>query len=639
MSNNKPATESALERSSKLPDEILAAHQSRSDFLKWKLVLVAALGTAGFGLWDSKAQPAHLFLALIPFVCIYVDLLCTNLKVRIIVIGAFYAESRRDLYERFTQRNRAVFEMEDWALYSSTYGVCFLLLCIGYLSQTLATDSWQWPSLEDVILIGAGWAGIILSWCTSKVSKRLIENLAPVTDAPETRNRKMAGLMRAEYTAAELNRLREFLEQKGAFLFKSLPNGLFPAAASAQSGDASGYQFVWVRDNVHVAHAHFVCGETKAAGRTLSALMRYFQKYIQRFRDIIADPGKATEKALAANPMHRPHVRFDGRELAELSKKWPHAQNDALGYFLWCYCKLARKGIVPCGEKELECLAEFPLYFEAIEYWQDQDSGHWEETRKVSASSIGTVIAGLREFKILMDEKHLWDNPIMAGHKLDAGRMEKLIKPGREALAKILPCESIKPENCYRRYDSSLLFLIYPLEVLKWDEPWVRMILEDVKSRLQGDYGIRRYLGDSYWFRDYKKVPASKRTADYSEEIEKRDALVRVGEEAQWCIFDPIISVIYGQRYLEMKAAGEEANELLRLQTAYFNRALGQLTSRSIGVPELRAPEAYYIENGHYVPNDHTPLLWTQANLRLAMHQMQRCVACSSKTDPGSYEV
>lgn len=219
------------------------------------------------------------------------------------------------------------------------------------------------------------------------------------------------------------------------------------------------------------------------------------------------------------------------------------------------------------------------------------------------------------------------------------GRMEKLIKPGREALAKILPCESIKPENCYRRYDSSLLFLIYPLEVLKWDEPWVRMILEDVKSRLQGDYGIRRYLGDSYWFRDYKKVPASKRTADYSEEIEKRDALVRVGEEAQWCIFDPIISVIYGQRYLEMKAAGEEANELLRLQTAYFNRALGQLTSRSIGVPELRAPEAYYIENGHYVPNDHTPLLWTQANLRLAMHQMQRCVACSSKTDPGSYEV
>ena len=71
----------------------------------------------------------------------------------------------------------------------------------------------------------------------------------------------------------------------------------------------------------------------------------------------------------------------------------------------------------------------------------------------------------------------------------------------------------------------------------------------------------------------------------------------------------------------------KEANDCLQLQTAYFNRSLSQLAViKSKGADELRAPEAYYLENGHYVPNDHTPLLWTQANLWLAVNQMRHRV-------------
>ena len=40
-------------------------------------------------------------------------------------------------------------------------------------------------------------------------------------------------------------------------------------------------------------------------------------------------------------------------------------------------------------------------------------------------------------------------------------------------------------------------------------------------------------------------------------------------------------------------------------------------------VPAFRCPELYYLENGHYIPNDHVPLLWTQANLMLAMKLVQ----------------
>ena len=55
-------------------------------------------------------------------------------------------------------------------------------------------------------------------------------------------------------------------------------------------------------------------------------------------------------------------------------------------------------------------------------------------------------------------------------------------------------------------------------------------------------------LATSIWTADYKdKVAPQNLTADVSEHQEERDALAKPGEEAQWCIFDPIISVIAGQ--------------------------------------------------------------------------------------------
>lgn len=629
-------TDASSERTNKLADEILGAHQARADFLKWKLILVAGLGAAGLGL-GGENHPLRLLLALIPLVCLYVDLLCTNLKVRIIVIGSFFANLRRDSYERYTQRNRDVFQMEDWALHWSTLGVCIIVGGIGLLSQTfslLPVQSWVWlrpwkwywhpPSSEDVVLIASALFGVGLVFVTNWRSDRLLAALSPQIESDDVQRAKMEGLLHDAYSAEDLKALRLFLTQKGLFIFPSLPNGLFSASASASANDVSGYQYVWVRDNIHIAHAHFACGDHASAKRNLSTLMAYFQKHRQRFQQIINDPNKADPgKALATEPMNRPHIRFDGRTLDEIEQKWAHAQNDALGYFLWCYCKLVQAEVIQPDAQQWNCLADFPLYFEAIRYWQDRDSGHWEEARKVSASSIGVVVAGLREFERLL-EKNPAAKAIEA--RLDLARLRQLREAGEAALKEILPCESVEPEECYRRYDSALLFLIYPLEVIEGDD--AATILKDVQTHLQGDYGIRRYLGDSYWFPDYKKVSPAKRTADFSDRMAERNAHMELGREAQWCIFDPIVSVIYGQLYLVHKKRGHEkqANELLRLQTVYFNRALKQLTIRTNREAGYRAPEAYYLEEGRYVPNDHTPLLWTQANLWLAINQMERSV-------------
>ena len=144
--------------------------------------------------------------------------------------------------------------------------------------------------------------------------------------------------MRPRYSSRDVSRLRSFLDRQGTFEFPVLATGLFSAARLSEGAQYTGYDNVWVRDNVHIAHAHAVTGRTGVACRTLGALRHYFQKHRHRFLAIIrgeADP---------ADPMNRPHVRFDGLTLEENPEKWSHAQNDALGYFLWLSCRLALAG-------------------------------------------------------------------------------------------------------------------------------------------------------------------------------------------------------------------------------------------------------------------------------------------------------
>lgn len=189
-------------------------------------------------------------------------------------------------------------------------------------------------------------------------------------------NSVLKGLTRSSYTKSNLANIQQLLAAHEVLDFTAIQRGSFPAAATADS-DNTGYQFVWVRDNVYVAYAHYVMGEYKTAARTLTGLMTYFQKFSCRFADVIENP------ALKEQVMQRPNVRFDGEHLTEVDEDWEHAQNDALGYFMWLYCKLAAQfetsKLIALDAEAYEMLLKFLLYFDAIRYWEDADSGHWEE--------------------------------------------------------------------------------------------------------------------------------------------------------------------------------------------------------------------------------------------------------------------
>jgi len=419
------------------------------------------------------------------------------------------------------------------------------------------------------------------------------------------------------YRLEDVATLTQHLVASGTFRFPTLPSGLFSAAFVESTELAyTGYQNVWVRDNIHIAHHFHVLGEHGNAARAVEAITRFLHSQRHKVDDIVAS------RADPQNVMLRPHVRFDGEKLAEVPERWAHAQNDAIGYWMWLLCLLARTGHLTPTAPDIDLLAAFVQYLEAIRFWQDEDSGHWEEARKVEASSIGIATAGLtaaHDYFSVMAREGAPAGVTQAFADATGTRAATLVEQGRAALNAILPCECVQDVPAKRRrYDAALLFLIYPVGVV--NDAMADTIVAEVVANLSGPYGVRRYQGDSYWCADYKTLlDAGNRTVDVSDDMSARDRLLQPGGEAQWCIFDPILSVIHGLRY---RRTGDAA--ALQLQHHHLNRSLRQLTGTATSFPPLRCPESYYCENGSYVPNDITPLLWTQANLRLALYHMDQ---------------
>jgi hypothetical protein len=167
-----------------LKQELLQSQKTRDDLMKWKLLLVSAIGSVALG-FSGQPKLAHpeLALCVIPFVCCYVDLLCRNLSIRTKLLSGFLsaelASSPQDSTARFEEfyqlfdakRERKDGALEGLALVRSTWLLCFAVFFVGITNFFGSIWHWDncmlkfWSSLFF-------WASGIGGWVSSYLVER-----------------------------------------------------------------------------------------------------------------------------------------------------------------------------------------------------------------------------------------------------------------------------------------------------------------------------------------------------------------------------------------------------------------------------------------------------------------------------------
>jgi hypothetical protein len=144
--------------------------------MKWKVFVVAAIGAAALGFSDkAPSSAAPLALAVVPFVCAYIDLLCRNLSVRSKRASGFLA-SQSDAaepspvvrYEQWyqTHKEKTGRALESFALLGSTALLSVASAPVGIVAFANSTDvSWQLSRWPNCLFYGASMLGLgLLTW-------------------------------------------------------------------------------------------------------------------------------------------------------------------------------------------------------------------------------------------------------------------------------------------------------------------------------------------------------------------------------------------------------------------------------------------------------------------------------------------
>ncbi|GAA0335092.1 hypothetical protein GCM10008967_27410 [Bacillus carboniphilus] len=266
-----------------------------------------------------------------------------------------------------------------------------------------------------------------------------------------------------------------------------LPNGAYTASRS------NDYNYVWIRDVCYTV-LPFLYTPSERYEKAYHALFDLFKKYEWKI-DI-------HRKKRPVYLFEYIHSRYS-TDLTELEQEWGHAQNDAIGAFLWGVGEGFKYGQkVIRDEGDLIILQKLVDYLECVRYWEAEDNGMWEENMEVHASSVGACVAGLKAVKLLVNVK------------------KEMILKGEETLRNLLPRESATKET-----DLALLSLIFPYRVV--DRNTALQILKNVTGTLEREFGCIRYVNDYY----------------YNE-----------GSEAEWCFGFPWLGLCYLELGMEEKA-------------------------------------------------------------------------------------
>ncbi|MEA1929721.1 MAG: glycoside hydrolase family 15 protein [Patescibacteria group bacterium] len=298
-------------------------------------------------------------------------------------------------------------------------------------------------------------------------------------------------------------------------------SGLFMASAAEV---ATGYNKAWLRDNFYTAMAFEAVEDWETVRRVWRTLLAVLAKHEDKITWAAANKPHASWQYI--------HARYHPETFEEFWEEWGNKQNDAVGAILFKLGELEMGGHgVIESEADKRLIQKLIDYVQNIEYWHDPDAGMWEENEEVHASSIGAVVAGLKQIA-----------------QLDYIQVPNdLIAKGENALQSLLPRESHGKFS-----DLAQLSLIWPYQVA--NEEQIIEILKNLEYHLEKERGIVRYKTDKYY--NYNKDGWS--------------------EEAEWTFGFPWLAIICAER-----GDLDKARE-------YLAKAEAVLT------PERKMPELYY---------------------------------------------
>jgi len=146
-------------------------------------------------------------------------------------------------------------------------------------------------------------------------------------------NDELKEYIKQDYSVADIDHIHDILLQNDSLNFPTVENrGLFKAALTIATNDSqqedqesTGYDNVWIRDNIHVSFAHYIQQKYDIVSSNLDDIVAFWMKYKNRWYNCISGIVDYNQHI-----MERPHIRFNGTLLQENEQQWSHAQNDAM---------------------------------------------------------------------------------------------------------------------------------------------------------------------------------------------------------------------------------------------------------------------------------------------------------------------
>jgi phosphorylase kinase alpha/beta subunit len=290
------------------------------------------------------------------------------------------------------------------------------------------------------------------------------------------------------------------------------------------------------------------------------------KKTVRALLDIFLKHEYKINHAIDKKPEHKHeyiHARFHPETFDEFWEDWGNKQNDSIGAILFLIGELEFHKIkVLNSDDDYRIVQKLVSYLSVLHYWEDKDSGMWEENEEVHASSVGACVAGLFSIKRVPQIQV----PV------------ELIRRGKLKLNELLPRESEK-----KFVDLSLLSLIYPYHIVSMSQ--TADILKNVEYHLVKERGVIRYKGDYYY---------NKNADGHS-------------EEAEWTFGFSWLAIIYRNlgnnekaEYYEKKTL-ETVNEKGEVPELYFSNSTDNNHNSPLGWSESLFIVALYLLNKKHV--------------------------------------